>query len=287
MSVTIFKDKDFKGASQTLTGSVSDLKDRPADKPGSIRLTSDSESVLLFKNDDWHGGALYLRGPRTVSDLGSAKDGGRFGFGNSVRSVRLSPFSVDLNVNVVTNGPEMPGIWPNREWADLAVRDVVARANGFLARQRAMLTYEIARISYRNDPKQYDLSNVESWRFPGEWKIGGEVDVVVVNRFDEEGVGGRTKMPCLGQTAVVAALANLESGPDKPMTNEDLANILVHEIGHYLGLGHGTANDDRANIMYPDFAPGTPLTARTLTTDQVREMHDRLANNLARRGDRG
>src|SRR5687768_6324135 len=99
MTITIFKDKDCKGASQTVTTDVADLKNQPADKPSSIRLTGD-EAVLLFKNDDWHGGALYIRGPITVSDLGSAKEGGRFGFGNSVRSIRRSSFSVDLNINI-------------------------------------------------------------------------------------------------------------------------------------------------------------------------------------------
>jgi hypothetical protein len=72
MTITIFKDKDCKGESQVLTNSIADLKDQPADKPGSIRLTSDTESVLLFKNDDWHGGALYIRGRRRAGASASA-----------------------------------------------------------------------------------------------------------------------------------------------------------------------------------------------------------------------
>ena len=39
MTITIFEDKDCKGKSQVLTGSIADLKNHPADKPGSIRLT--------------------------------------------------------------------------------------------------------------------------------------------------------------------------------------------------------------------------------------------------------
>ena len=70
MSITIFEDKNCNGASRTVSRDIADLQGQRADKPSSIRLTSDDEEVLLFKNDDWHGGVLYLRGPKTVSDLG-------------------------------------------------------------------------------------------------------------------------------------------------------------------------------------------------------------------------
>ena len=287
MAITIFKDKDLKGKSQTVTGNIADLKGEPADKPSSIRLTDDDEAVLLFKNDDWHGGALYIRGPKTVGDLGSGKDGGRFGFGNSVRSIRTTPFSVDLNINVVTDrGDRMPGSWTSRAQAEAAVRDVVARANGFLLDERALLKCEIARIRFRLDEKQFDLSNLESWSFPGEWKEKDEVDVVVVNRFSKEGVGGRAKLPCFGKTVVVAAMANMSSGPDDVLTNEDMANVFVHELGHYLGLTHNTADDNPNNIMFEDHALGVLLSNKTFRTDQIRELHDRLANHHTRRGDR-
>jgi Metallo-peptidase family M12B Reprolysin-like len=287
MTITIFKDKDCKGKSQTVTNDMADLKDQPADKPSSIRLTGGNEAVLLFKNDDWHGGALYIRGPMTVSDLGSGKEGGRYGFGNSVRSIRRTSFSVDLNVNIVTDsGDRMPGIWKDRAQAEASVRNIVSLANGFLADKRALLKCEIARVRFRLDTKQFDLSNAESWAFPGEWKEKDEVDVIVVNRFSKEEVGGRAKLPCFGQTLVIAAMANMSSGPDEAMTDEDLANVFAHELGHYFGLTHNTADDKQNNIMFEDFSLGEPLSGRTIWVDQIRELQDRLANHHTRRGDR-
>ena len=68
-----------------------------------------------------------------------------------------------------------------------------------------------------------------------------------------------------------------------------MAMTLVHELGHYLGLGHRTANGDQNNIMFETgtLSTDTPiLPTLSLWNDQVREMQDRLANNLARKNDR-
>ncbi len=287
MTITIFEDHDCKGKSQVISGNIADLKGAAADKPGSIRLTDDDEAVLLFKNDDWHGGALYIRGPKTVTDLGKADDGGRMGFGNSIRSVRVTPFSVDLNVSVVMDTRErLPSGWADRAAAEAAIRDIVAQANAFLADKRALLKYEIARIRFRLDPKRFDISNWESWVLPGEWKEKNEIDVIFVQRFSKEPVIGRAKFPCFGQAVMVAVMANQKSGPDTPQSNADMASVLVHEIGHYLGLSHGSANDNANNIMFDTYVGGSGFTGKILLPDQVREMQDRLANNISRKGDR-
>jgi hypothetical protein len=287
LTITIFKDKDCNGGSQVVNGNIRDLKDTPADKPGSIRLTQTIESVLLFKNDDWHGGALFIRGKKTVSDLGSAKEGGRFGFGNSIRSVRFTPFTLKLNATVVKNGDKLPGVWvPNELWTDFAVEDVVKRANSYYSAQHALLNLEIARIIYRDDCKHFDLTGPEAWKFPGDWKRKGEVDLIFINRFEKEGKIGNGKPPCFGQALVVATVANLERQPDQILTNEDMAVTLAHELGHYLGLGHGTADKNANNIMTEEVTLGTPLSNYSLWDDQIREMQDRLANHHTRRGDR-
>jgi len=285
MTITIFRDKDCKGPSQVVSGNIRDLRDMPADKPGSIRMTDVRDAILLFKNDEWHGGALYLNGAQTVGDLGSAQDGGRFGFGNCVRSVRVTPFKLRLNVTLVTSDGKLPGLWPNETWSDAALTDIVTRVNNYLLAQNALLALEIARTTCREDPKQYELAGLEGWSFPGAWKNPNEVDLIVVNRFGKDGKPGRATSPCFGETIVIAPRADF--GDDSVvLTNEDLARTLMHELGHYLGLGHGTADKTEGNIMFKSHDLGTVLTSLSLWKDQVREMQDRLANHLSRKGDR-
>ena len=105
-----------------------------------------------------------------------------------------------------------------------------------------------------------------------------------MQRFSKEPVLGRAKFPCFGQAVIVAAMTNQKSGSELPQSNADMANVLVHEIGHCLGLSHGTADGNANNIMFDTCVAGSGFTGKLLLPDQIRGMHDRLANNLSRKG---
>jgi len=286
MTITIFEDKKFKGKSRVVKGNISDLKGQKADKPGSIKMTNDSDEVLLFKNDDWHGGVLYLRGKKTIENLGKKDEGGKFGFGNSIRSVRVTPFQLDLNVTVVKDeGGDLPGAWKNEAEVRAAVDDVVARANAFYVDKQALLKLTVARVRFRTSAKHFAISKLESALLPRDWIERGEVDTIFVDRFTKESTIGRAKFPCWGQGVILAAKANQDRGPDTLRTNEDMAETLVHELGHYLGLTHRTSNDKKANIMFSS-SNGGGLSDNNLRPDQIEEMQQKLARNITRRGDR-
>ena len=286
MAITIFEKDDFKGKSQTISGDVRDLKGRPADKPGSIKLSDDDEAALLFKNDDWHGGALYIRGKKNVSDLGKDSEGGRFGFGNSVRSIRVTPFWVDLNITVVRDEDnKLPTGWKSESQARSDINTIVAQANDFYADKRALLQLGVARITFRTSKNLFAISKLEQIVLPGEWTERGEVDVIFTNRFTKEGTIGRAFFPCWGESVVVAKVVNANNGPDFQQSVNEMAITMVHELGHHFGLSHNTANNNANNLMFPSLGTSS-LSVNLLTPDQIREMHDRLANNIARRVER-
>lgn len=64
-----------------------------------------------------------------------------------------------------------------------------------------------------------------------------------------------------------------------------IARTLAHELGHYLGLSHGTGDGGAENIMTPSDL-GLNINSTTLTPDQIEEMQQKLARNLTRKGDR-
>lgn len=285
MAITIFEDHDCSGKSRAINKDVRDLKGDPVDKPGSIRLTDDNDAVLLFMNDDWHGGALYIRGRATVTDLGAASEGGRTGFGNATRSIRVTPFQVDLNVTVVKDAKgRLPGAWKTEAEARASIRAMVQAATDFFVDKRALLQLAIARITFRTSDSLFAISSIEQILLPGEWTERGECDVIFVDRFTKEGTIGRATFPCWGQAVVVAGKANKVVGRDENQTVDEMSAVMVHEIGHHFGLAHGTANTDQ-NLMWPTLVQGS-LRSMWLTPDQIREMHDRLANNISRKDER-
>lgn len=284
MSITIFEDTDCKGASRTISRDIADLQGQRADRPSSISLTADDEEVLLFKNDDWHGGVLYLRGPKTVGDLGKKDDGGKAGFGNSIRSIRVNPFQLDLNVIVVKNADgTLPGDWESEAAARARIDDIVKGANAFFAAHRALLVLSIARVHFKTSDKHFAMNKNEG--VPNDWTEKGEIDVIVTNRFTgDKGILGRGMFPCWGQTVVLAATLNSASGPDQIQNVNDMVYVLVHEVGHYLGLQHRSANDNTSNIMFESMQGLYKL--QNLRPEQIEEMHEKLSRNIARRGDR-
>ena len=285
MAIRLFKDKNCKDESRVVVSDLRDLKGLIADKPSSLRIDDEDETILLFKNDDWHGGALYIRGPATVTDLGSEKEGGRMGFGNSIRSVRVTPFQVDLNVTVVKDGKDnLPGDWKTQPQAKEDIHKMVDAANIFLADKRALLQLAIARITFRNSNNLFAISKLEQIVLPGEWTEKGELDVVFTHRFTKEGTIGRAFFPCGGESVVVAKRVNSVVGADTSLTLDEMAAVMMHEIGHHFGLGHGTANTEK-NLMFASLEQDS-LSEMWLLSDQIREMHDRLANNISRQGER-
>lgn len=280
MTITIFKDKDCKGASKVLSGNIADLKDKTYDKPSSVRMDDPNDAVLLFKNDDWHGAVMYLCGKKTVTDLGDGKNGGQSGFGNAVRSVRITPFRLDINVTVVTKRGDMPGDWADRDHAEIQVRKVVALANAFYADRKALLALNIARISFIDMPDKFVLGRREG--VPASWTNSGEVDVVFIDRFEDtdDNVAGLGSLPWRGKTVLISARPDNGVG-DRPIG--EMVYILLHEFGHYLGLSHKTAGCDD-NLMWPSLVGS--YSEKELDPEQIEEMHQKLARNISRKGDR-
>lgn len=284
MTITLFEKKDFKGKVLTITRNFRDLSDTPLGKnPSSLVMSENDDAILLFKQKEWDGGVMYYRGKRSMTSLGKLSQGGEFLSGNTIASVRLTPFQLVLNVNVVfthevptdIRSPErLPGDEASRSSLENTFGKAVVLANQFFDREKAMLRLEVARYDYRLNDGKFDLTSTESGSFVADWKNAGEVDVIIANTL--KGGYGQAKLPWWGKTLIVTLAGR---------SINEVARTLAHELGHYLGLTHMTGSGSAPNIMTPSDL-GLDIGQSVLTPDQIEEMHTKLSKNLTRQGDR-
>jgi len=285
MTVTLFADKDFKGGSQSFAKNKASLKDtKVGNNPSSIKITGD-EPVLLFKKEDWKGSVLYVKGPKNVDDLGSKKAGGKSGFKNGITSLRRTPFELDLNITIVQNSKgEFPGDWTSASHAENSIGKIVGLVNGFYSDNGALLSLSIAHCTVRTDDDKFVVKRGGA-DYPGSWKRSGEIDVVFVHDFKKVGTQAKSKPPGLGKSITVAAMADFTDGTSAARPISEMARSLAHELGHYCGIHHPSANKVQKNIMFKE-GNGDSISDRVISADQIEEMHTTLSKNIFRKGDR-
>ena len=245
MTITLYQDKDWKGRKMAITRDHRSLKDTDlGNSPSSILMDESDDAILAFGREDWKGGVMYLRGVRKMPSLGQLSAGGELFKGNSVTSVRVTPFVLDLNVSVVTRNEKMPGDHEAMANVENTFGKATILANGFFEREKAMIRMEIARLSNRENPEKFNLAGAEGARFPADWKKPGEVDVILCNTIED--AHGMAKFPWWGKVMIVALA-------DRSISQ--VARTLAHEL-------RPLSRPDPHHRRRPGRRPDNPLRPR-------------------------
>lgn len=276
MTITIWQNTNFKGDSLIARGDRDTLRGTQlGNNPSSIRMTDEDDAILLCNKRNWNGEVLYLRGENEIDDLGDEDEGGRRGFRNAVTSFRRKPFTVKVNISIVTgdNGA-LPGSWSSRVEASADIAEIIRLTNTFFKDQHALLDVKMSDLTYRPDEKRFRMSEKDWKSIPGKWKKAKEIDVVFPDTI--EGAVGLGSFPWQGKFCLVAA---------KRATVEEMARTFAHELGHYWGLTHASGGSKAANIMTQS-STGNPIASSRLRDSQIQDIQQVLARNIARQGDR-
>jgi hypothetical protein len=257
MSITLFARRDFKG--DDITGF--DLKDfshiaHPM-RPTSIRMTSTSDRILLFTRPNWQGSAMFLSGEQSIEHLGHPGDGGDIGFGNTISSMRVTPFRLKLRFHVITNEPgDLPGNIASRALLDATIANIVSSANAIWSPNLISIEHESTVIvndlpQYFDIPHGYWTTVTRHRRFD---RLPAGANIVLVNSINDRSEGKAISHLLTDMIAFEATGSGV---------------VLAHELGHFFGLVH--RNGKEGNLMQHN------ISDVALTQREIEEAHENFA----------
>lgn len=281
MSITLFANTKFQGTASPIDSNCTNLRRLAVGaRPSSIKLTDATDAILLFREPNWGGGAMYLRGAQQLDDLDRGRQLGQAAFRNATESVRITPFRIPLNFHVVANNAgELAGGFSELWELEARLRSALFNLNEWHDRERTLLRFENAQLTVRKNERHYDLKGLESLRFPHGWQSPVMVDVILTNRHNW--AAGQGTPPGVGNTIVIALRDNDLGNVRSVM---DLAGILAHELGHYWGSSHRSGGGSNENIMSKT-SPHDIFQNRA-DPAQIEEWHTTLARYPMRCQDR-
>lgn len=149
VSLTLFRKKRFAGKSHPVTRSHGNLRVTPVGyRTRSLTMTSEHDRALLFSKKMYRGKVAFAAG---VQDVPKSADT----FFKPLRSVRIDPFRLYLNVTVVCSGGEFPGSWNGRDDALASIDTAIDWANRVWA--TGLLWLERRKTEVRDVPRKFEL----------------------------------------------------------------------------------------------------------------------------------
>jgi hypothetical protein len=271
MAITLYKKPNFNGDRFVVTANRSSLK-TSAVKNGtsSLTLSSDADKALFFKREDYNGGVMFRQGRWNISKMSSKAQGGKIGFGDTLSSVRLTPFNVKVFVTVIqTDAGGFPGTLTSQADATTYLNSVFAEANTLWA--QGLIRLQRRGTIFRRSTKFHDMKG-EAFLLAIRtgWKEAGHINVFLVNTL--KGALGM-QIPCSGKTIVLVHNSVAEAG-----------NTLAHEVGHFLGLSHDSAQRDNTNVMQgPGKGRDWWVGRRDFSGQQIEDAHEKLSKHITKK----
>ena len=183
MAIILYSKKKFHGNAISVNNDVADLKDSGLKgAPSSPSITAAGDRLLLFKSKDFDGACLFRQCKAQIEDLGDNDAGGKIGFGNTIASVRLNAFSVDINATFIKKaGGELPGGLAKTKDAEHLAEPAVIEASRLW--EPFLMRLKLTSVEFQTDDMHFDVELDRLVRFPLSFYKKNHVNVFFINSF--------------------------------------------------------------------------------------------------------
>lgn len=223
-------------------------------------------------------------GPVEIRHVGRPTDGGRNGFNNDIRSVRLTDFRVNIVYHIIR---DENGAWPGGFTSRAAIEGYLRNAHRTMNRvwRPAFIQFDSLRTNIYDNERVFNFRETFGWlRDTRAFSLEqAAINIFIVNTRQRQVIGTGSTLQRL-RNAGIAAVALTQGGVRFHAFTTGL--ISAHEVGHVLALHHTSANGNPSNVMFNTMAvafdTGTPpsnTTLLTLNRDQVERVNRRLSRS--------
>lgn len=283
MAIELYSKTNFQGGTHVAASGtdIADLSSTPVkNRTSSIQITNANDKVIFFKKKNYSGGAMFRRGEWQISEAGSKARGGKIGFGDTISSIRQTPFDVKVFVTVIQDeSGAYPGGIATEADVEQFLLDVFAEANALW--EQGLIHLDRRGTIYRRSDKYFVVKNdIFQFLFKSGWRQGQHINVFFVDAM-HKALG--KQVPCSGKSVFIAA-RNSPDPSDGLLSTDQVGNTLAHEVGHFLGLSHDSAQRDNTNVMQ---GPGKDVNfwniRQDFSTKQIEDVHEKLSKHVTKK----
>ena len=268
MSVTLHRGYSGQGLSQSFAKTRHDLDTTKIgrNEACSVTLTNRSK-IVLFSKSDCRGSAAWLN--KSVANLKHTPVGGKEkNFHKKVKSILVKPIEIPISAKVIMKDGKLPGPFSSLDMLLFALNKAIKVQNretweGTLIQFKAV--DKIYKITNHRELFNLDYDSSKDKKTLRELQRDPHrMDLYIVNRISSAAgfcSGGSKLGKDLGCVIGAGAIS------------EESGEILSHEFGHHLGLGH--RNADQKNLMKRGG------DGNGLLPGQISDMHNTIAKKLS------
>ena len=233
----------------------------------SMELTSDNDRIILFKNNNWDGEAMFRSGKQVINDLGNESGKGKAGFDKGFRSLRITNFKIRMKYHIIMKSDgTLPGNEPSKQSIEMKIGKLHIMASNIW--KQGLISWVNDGCIYEEDNDLFEARCGDLIANPNYYIAQSHCYPFIVDKLN--------KLGCAGPRWKVSGFLSQLRKDNNLNLN---ARTWAHELGHQLGLGHGS--NSIKNRLMTQTGSAAPIYGTELSDVELEKVHKGLSDTSA------